>query len=37
MMDTMMRQFEVILSSIEGGLSCFEKEMLLWEDMVELL
>ena len=25
MMDTMMKQFEVILTSIEGGLSCFEK------------
>ncbi len=29
MMDTMMRQFEVILSSIEGGLSCFEKGLFL--------
>ena len=25
----MMKQFEVILSSIEGGLSCFEKVLLL--------
>ena len=37
MMDTMMRQFEVILSSIEGELSCFEKKLFLYEDMVKLL
>jgi len=36
-MDKMVEQFEVILSSIEGELSCFEKVLFLYEDIVELL